>query len=59
MQTKTVAKTRLTIVLTVIPSPKNILANTANESIPIPKPNNLPGQRIPSNAIKLSLVASI
>ena len=59
MQTKNVAKTKLTIVLVVIPSPKNTLANTANESIPIPNPNNLPGHKIPSNAIKLNLVASI
>ena len=59
MQTKSVASTKLVIVFGVNPSPKNMLAQTANVNIPVAKPNNLPGQIIPSNAIKLNLVASI
>ena len=59
MQTKAVAKTKLVIVFAFNPSPKNTLAHTANVNIPIANPNNLPGQIIPSNAIKLNLVASI
>ena len=59
MQTKAVAKTKLVIVFVFNPSPKNTLAHTAKVNIPIATPNNLPGHIIPSNAIKLSLVASI
>ena len=59
MQTKIVARNKLVIVFVVNPSPKNTLAHIANVNIPIAKPNNLPGQRIPSNAMKLNLVASM
>ena len=59
MKTKTVAKTKLVMVFVVNPSPKNTLAHMANVRHPQAKPNNLPGQSIPSNAIKLNLVASI
>ena len=53
------AKSKLTIVLLLIPSPKNILVNAVNEIIPIAKPTNLPGQ---SNSLKATneyLVAKI
>ena len=59
IKVKIVAKIKLTIVLLVNPSPIKILAHIANVNIPIAKPNNLPGQIKPSNAIKPNLVASI
>ena len=59
MQTKADAKSKLTIVLLLIPSPKNILVNAVNEIITIAKPTNLPGQSNPSNAINEYLVAVI
>ena len=48
-----------TTVFGVIPSPKNILANNANENIPHANPNNLPGHITLSKAINPNLVASI
>ena len=50
IQTKAVANTKLTIVLVLIPSDIKIQVKIANVSIPIEKPNNLPGHNIPSNA---------
>ena len=59
MHTRIVANIKLIIVFIVNPSPKNTLVHTANVNIPVPKPNNLPGQSTPSNAIKPNLVASM
>ena len=59
MQTKAVAKTKLTTVLVFNPSPIKIFAHNANVNIPAAKPSNLPGHIKLSNAMKPYLVASI
>ena len=59
MQTKIDAKSRLTTVLLLIPSPKNIAVNTVNVIIPIAKPTNLPGHNNWSNASNEYFVATI
>ena len=59
MQTKADAKSKLIIVLLLIPSPKNILVNIVKVIIPTANPTNLPGQ---SNSLKATneyLVAKI
>ena len=59
MQTKIDAKSRLTTVLLLIPSPKNIAVNTVNAIIPIAKPTNLPGHNSPLNASNEYFVATM
>ena len=59
MQTKILARSKLTVVFVVNPSPIKILAHNANVKIPAANPNNLPGHIKPSNAINPNRVASM
>jgi len=59
IQTKILARSKLIVVFVVNPSPKNILEHIAKVNIPAAKPNNLPGQIKPSNAINPNRVASM
>ena len=59
MQTKVIAKIKLTIILGEMPSPIKWLVNIVNDIIPIAKPINLPGHNVPSKAAKANLVAQM
>ena len=59
MHTKIDAKSRLTIVLLLIPSPKNIAVNSVKVIIPTANPKNLPGHSNPLKASNEYLVATI